>query len=85
MNSLQLKEKIDLLPASLQEEVSDFVEFLMKKYDVGGITSEGEMDLTEKQKQELDNRYYSYLANPKNAVSIEIMKNRLQKKWDISF
>ncbi|MCB0521862.1 MAG: addiction module protein [Lewinellaceae bacterium] len=83
MSRSQLIEKIDLLPLTLQHEVSDFVEFLLNKHFKGNPSPADEPELTEEQKAELDRRYQEYLDNPDSTISIEELKNRLMKKYSL--
>lgn len=83
MNSIQLVQKIELLPEVFQTQVSDFVEFLLNKHFHGNPVPSAEEGLSMEQKSELDRRYQEYLTNPESCVSMESLKSRLMKKYGL--
>jgi len=72
-----LKEKIDDLPADLQQKVIEYIEFLL--YQRGEVLQEGET-LTTAQKEELDARLKRYEEHPDDVVSFDELKKRILKK-----
>jgi len=83
MNNIQLIEKVEMLPLALQSQVSDFVDFLLNRHFQGKAAPPDEPELTAEQKAELDKRYQEYLDDPDSAISIEVLKTRLMKKYGL--
>lgn len=83
MNTIQLVNKIELLPLALQREVHLFVEFLLNRHFEGKKTPVEEPELTATEKAELDRRYQEYLDDPESASIIEHLKMRLLKKYGL--
>lgn len=73
-----LKEKIDGLPESLKEQVSDYVDFLLYRY------GDSQLPLTTEEKIELDNRWDAYQQESSPTSSLEEVKERLEKKHGVS-
>ncbi len=78
MEDILLKEKIDGLPESLKEQVSDYVDFLLYRY------SDSQPVLTTEEKTELDDRWDAYQQGSSPTSSIEDVKERLEKKHGVS-
>ncbi|PIQ20716.1 MAG: hypothetical protein COW65_13445 [Cytophagales bacterium CG18_big_fil_WC_8_21_14_2_50_42_9] len=78
MESTLLQEKIENLPDSIKQQVSDYIDFLLQKY--GKVDS----DLTDAERQTLEKRYAQYLNNPGQTTDLEEVKKRLLKKHGIS-
>lgn len=78
MKDILLKEKIDGLPESLKEQVSDYVDFLLYRY-IGNQPA-----LTSEEKTELDDRWDAYQQGGSPTSSIENVKERLEKKHGVS-
>lgn len=81
MSKTELLDKIDALPEILQNQVSDFVEFLFQKHFEAD--SETVVDLSVEEKVELDKRYSSYQVNPETAMELEALKAKLLGKYGL--
>ena len=77
MNPATLTNKINALPAGLQKQVADFVEFLLLKYR---IQSDEESTLTPEQKKELLELWKSYEENPDDVLTIEMLREQTNAK-----
>lgn len=80
MKNEKLIQKIENLPDVLQQQVADYVDFLMERYQVGSPKTE-DAPLTEEDKTELDNRYNNWKNDPSSAIPLEDAKNRLMQKY----
>lgn len=78
MEDILLKEKIDGLPDSLKEQVSDYVDFLLYRY------SDNQPALTAEEKTELDGRWDAYQQGSSPTSSLEDVKERLEKRNGVS-
>jgi len=86
MDNSQLLKKIDSLPKVLQQQVTDFVDFLLLRNSQttkGNTKLKEDNDLTEDEKQELSRRLNDYLENPNDGVSIEKIKEKYRKKYGL--
>ena len=79
MSTILLFKKIEDLPDTLQKQVSDFVDFLMERYQSENF------ELNEDFLNELIARKKHILENPTEGTSIQTLKNKLSKKyqWDV--
>ena len=73
----KIKENIDRLPEYLQVEVSDYVEYLLIKYQ---ITSK-QNDIPAEHKRILKERYKKMQENPNAGESWDTIKNELMQKY----
>lgn len=78
MENTLLQEKIASLPAHIRQQVADYIDFLVEKHQKVTI------NLTEEERQLLEERYLTYLNNPANTVDLEEVKNRLMNKYGLS-
>jgi Na+/phosphate symporter len=77
METTVLQEKLSSLPEELQQQVADYVDFLIQKY-------QNEVSpLTDAEKQTLEQRYQAYQQNASKAEDLEEVKNRLLKKYEL--
>lgn len=77
METTVLQEKLSSLPEELQQQVADYVDFLVQKY-------QNEVSpLTDTEKQTLERRYQAYQQNASKAEDLEEVKNRLLKKYEL--
>jgi Na+/phosphate symporter len=77
METTVLQEKLASLPEEIQQQVVDYVDFLVQKY-------QNEVSpLTDAEKQTLEQRYQAYQHNPSKADNLEEVKNRLLKKYEL--
>ena len=67
-------EKFNLLPDSLKLQVSDYIEFLLNKYQ------NTEEELSQEVKDLLDERIKEYEENPTNVSSWEEVKQKFNTK-----
>ena len=76
METTVLQEKLSSLPEEIQQQVADYVDFLVQKY-------QNEVSpLTHAEKQTLERRYQTYQQNASKAEDLEKVKNRLLKKYE---
>lgn len=77
METTALQEKLASLPEELQQQVADYIDFLLQRYrqDVG--------PLTEAEQQTLTQRYQAHRNNPAQAQDIEEVKKQLLKKYEL--
>ena len=73
----KIKENINRLPDYLQVEVSDYVEYLLVKYQ---ITSK-QNDIPEEHKRILKERLKKMQENPNTGESWDTVKNELFQKY----
>ncbi len=78
MNTAALANKINALPADLQKQVADFVEFLLLKYR---IQTNEESELTAEQKKELLELWEDYENNPEEVLTIEMLREQTSTKY----
>jgi Na+/phosphate symporter len=77
METTVLQEKLASLPEEIQQQVVDYVDFLVQKY-------QNEVSpLTDAEKQTLEQRYQAYQHNPSKVEDLEKVKNRLLKKYEL--
>lgn len=77
METTVLQEKIASLPEEIQQQVVDYIDFLVDRY-------QREISpLTDAEKQTLEQRYQAYQNNPSEAQDLEEVKNRLLKKYEL--
>ncbi len=72
-----IKQNIEQLPEYLQVEVSDFVEYLLVKYQI--ISNQN--DIPEEHKRILKERYKKMQENPNAGESWDTIKNELMQKY----
>ena len=80
MKNEKLVQKIENLPDALQQQVADYVDFLMERYQVV-IPETEDISLSEEDKTELDNRYNNWKNDSSSAIPLEDAKNRLMLKY----
>jgi hypothetical protein len=68
MNAAVLTKRFNLLPEEMQQQVFDFVEFLLLKQK--GVNAPVD-SFTQEEKEELLNIWKEYEQNPDNAISLE--------------
>ena len=73
MKDIALEEKIEGLPDSLKEQVSDYIDFLLYQYGNNQPT------LTTEEKATLDDRWGASQQNPSSTNSLEDVQERLRK------
>lgn len=78
-NSL-LMNKIELLPETLQAEVMDFIDFLLLKYQLEQGVEINE-NLSETEKQELQQRLQKMREKPETNLSIVEFKAQILAKY----
>jgi len=71
MDTSILNDKIATLPIELQRQVSDYVDFLMDKYEV----------ISEAHQKVLDKRLQDLEDNPDNFISAKDVSNQLKEKY----
>ena len=74
-----LEKNIQLLPEYLQLEVSDYVEYLLIKYQV----QQNQQDIPDEHKKILRERYKKLLENPAAGESWDTVKKELMQKYAI--
>ncbi|RLD67105.1 MAG: hypothetical protein DRI95_05395 [Bacteroidetes bacterium] len=74
-----LEKNIQLLPEYLQLEVSDYVEYLLIKYQV----QKNKNDIPEEHKKILKERYKKMLENPTAGESWDTVKKELIQKYAV--
>lgn len=76
MDIKSLKEKINSLPENLQQEVEDFVDFLIEKYQLEDTS------ISEEHAKLLDERYPSgdYIESSEDK-DLEDVKNEIRRKY----
>lgn len=79
MKKITLIEKIENLPPTIQQQIEDYVDFLMERYQVGQPDKEDA--LSEADKMLLQNRYAEWKSDPSTGISLEEAKNRLIQKY----
>jgi len=77
MERTLLQEKISRLSEELQQQVVDYVDFLIQRYH------KEPDELTETEKQTLEKRFAHYRNDPSQAVEVEKVKDRLLKKYEL--
>ncbi len=77
MERALLQEKISRLSEELQQQVVDYVDFLIERYH------KEPHHLTEGEKQTLEKRLTHYKNDPSQAVDVEKVKDRLLKKYEL--
>ena len=80
MKEIPLIQKIQNLPSSIQQQVEDYIDFLMERYQVGQVETK-EDTLNEKEKEELLRRYAKWKSDPSIGISLEEAKNQLMQKY----
>ena len=80
MSTTALANRIQSLPADLQKQVADFVEFLILKYQ---LTGEGKSELTEEQKAELLELWEGYKKNPDDVISVDTLREQTKAKYGL--
>ncbi len=80
MNSTGIINRIELLPIELQQQVSDFVEFLLFKHKVGKRKTE---EFTEIEKAELLKIWGNYQTNPDEFLPIEAAKEQTRMRYGL--
>ena len=73
----KIKENINRLPEYLQVEVSDYVEYLLVKYQI--ISKQN--DIPEEHKRILKERFKKMQDNPNTGESWDTVKNELMQKY----
>ena len=77
METTGLQEKLASLPEEIQQQVVDYIDFLVERY-------QNEVSpLTAAEKQTLEQRYQAYQNDPSQAQDLEEVKNRLLKKYEL--
>ena len=74
-----LEKNISQLPEHLQSEVSDFVEYLLIKYQV----QESKNDIPEEHKRILKERFQKMQDKPNMGINWETLKNELMQKYAV--
>lgn len=80
MNTTALTNKINALPADLQKQVADFVEFLLLKHR---IQSDEGTTLTPEQEKELLQLWEAYEKHPEDVISIEMLQEQTNAKYGL--
>ena len=70
-------EKINHLPNHLQDDVEQYVDFLIKKYFLEDST------LSDDVQKALDERKNDYLENKDKALTVSELKNEMRAKYGI--
>ncbi|MBI5916627.1 MAG: DUF2281 domain-containing protein [Bacteroidetes bacterium] len=81
MSATALANKIENLPAELQQQVTDFVEFLLFKYRIGKRPQTE--DFTEAEKEELTTLWNEYLENPEDVIPMEASQLQTKAKYGL--
>jgi len=77
MNPGAIMERLNILPEMLQHQVTDYIEFLISRYQADTDNIE---ELSSEIKDLLDNRLAEYEENPNDVVSWQNVKNQFNKK-----
>jgi hypothetical protein len=78
MITSSLTKRIDLLPAELQQQVADFVDFLILKYQVG---KSGKEEFSAQEKEELMRIWEEYQQNPDDVQTLEEAEKQTLSKY----
>lgn len=80
MSTTALTARIQNLPAHLQQQVADFVEFLILKYQT---SDEGKSELTTEQKKELLALWESYEKEPDDVISVDMLQEKTKARYGL--
>jgi hypothetical protein len=80
MSTVALTERITALPADLQAQVADFVEFLMLKHR---IPFRDEEALSPAQQAELHRIWAEYEAAPDEVISVDMLQEQTKAKYGL--
>ncbi|HSI90923.1 MAG TPA: DUF2281 domain-containing protein [Adhaeribacter sp.] len=72
------QEKIATLPDFAQQQISDYIDFLVQKYQQPQGT------ISELEKETLEKRYAEFKEDSSGASSLAEVKNRLNSKYGLS-
>lgn len=75
-----LIHQIEQLPVEIQNQVADFVQFLIIMHEIPVIPIQSEKEISKETKKELDTRYKALKENQERAVSWESAKQRILQK-----
>ncbi len=78
MITSSITKRIDLLPAELQQQVADFVDFLILKYQVG---KSGNEEFSAEEKEELMRIWEEYQQNPDDVLTLEEAEKQTLSKY----
>ncbi|MBK9016832.1 MAG: DUF2281 domain-containing protein [Saprospiraceae bacterium] len=81
MISTALTTRIEMLPSELQQQVADFVDFLLFKHRTGKRPMSEEF--TEEQKEELTRLWSEYIDNPNDIITVEASETETKAKYGI--
>jgi len=81
MNASALASRIEMLPSELQQQVADFVDFLLFKHRTG--KKDFSEDFTEEEKAELTRLWNEYLNDPEDVISLEASQMQTKAKYGI--
>ncbi|MCF8247419.1 MAG: DUF2281 domain-containing protein [Saprospiraceae bacterium] len=81
MISTVLANRIEMLPSELQQQVADFVDFLLFKHRTGKHTMSEEF--TEEQKEELMRLWGDYLDDPDDVITLEVSQTQTKAKYGL--
>jgi hypothetical protein len=77
MGSNSLQDKVAGLPDFVQQQIADYIDFLVQKYQ------KTENSLSQAEKQVLEERYVAYSKNPGQATELDDVMNRLTRKYGL--
>ncbi|CAA9223844.1 MAG: hypothetical protein AVDCRST_MAG56-586 [uncultured Cytophagales bacterium] len=77
METTVLQEKLASLPEELQQQVADYIDFLVQRYQ------QEVAPLTDAEKQTLTQRYQAHRNNPAQAHDVEAVIKQLLKKYEL--
>lgn len=80
MDTTVLFKRIELLPAELQQQVADFIDFLIIRYRKPGV---GEDEFTQEQKEELLRIWEEYEQNPDDVLTLEMFEEQTKAKYGL--
>ncbi len=80
MGANVLTNRISSLPAELQAQVADFVEFLMLKHRIPII---GESSLSPEDQAELRRLWAAYEEQPDDVLSVEMLQEETKARYGL--
>lgn len=80
MDATALTNKIGSLPAELQAQVADFVEFLILKYR---LPAAKDTSLSPEQQAELQRLWKAYEESPDDVISVDMLQEQTNAKYGL--